>query len=42
MDRFIGLVEDLERLSADDIARLNIVVPSDRLQDASAERVGIL
>ena len=42
IDRFIGLVEDLERLSADDVARLNIVVPADRLQDTSAERVGIL
>ncbi len=42
IDRFIGLVERLQDLSAADIAQLNVVVPSDRLQDASADRVGIL
>ena len=42
IDRFIGLVERLEELSADEVARLNVEVPAHVLEDATADRVGIL
>ncbi len=42
IDRFIDLVERLDELNAGEVARLNVEVPADRLQDATAERVGIL
>ena len=42
IDRFIDLVERLEDLSVAEVAQLNVVVLAERLQDATADRVGIL
>ena len=40
--RFLALVDELPDLSADQVGQLNVVVPEDKLEDGTSDRVGII
>ena len=40
--RFLDLVENLTALTPTQVGQLNVVVPEDRLEDSTSERVGVL
>jgi len=42
VDRFLGLVDNLQDLSPERVGELNLVIPEERLEDAHSDRVGIL
>ena len=42
VERFLGLVDNLQDLSSEQVGELNLVLPEERLEDAQSDRVGIL
>ena len=42
LERFVGLVEKLTTLSPSQVKELSIGIPSDRLEDSTSDRVGVL
>ena len=42
VDRFLGLVDNLQDLTPEEVGELNLVIPEDALKDARSDRVGIL